>query len=35
MVDAVLPALQRLGVEPEHIHVDKFTQASSTLELVH
>ena len=35
MVDAVLPALQRLGVEPEHTHVDKFIQASSTLELVH
>jgi len=35
MIDAVLPALQRLGVAPEHIHVDKFTPAGSTLELVH
>jgi propane monooxygenase reductase subunit len=35
MIDAVLPVLQRLGVELDHTHVDKFTQASSTLELVH
>lgn len=35
MIDAVLPVLQRLGVEPDHTHVDKFTPASSTLELVH
>lgn len=35
MIDAVLPVLQRLGVEPEHTHVDKFTQASGRLELAH
>jgi len=36
MIDAVLPALQRLGVEPEHTHVDKFTQATgTTVELIH
>jgi propane monooxygenase reductase subunit len=35
MIDAVLPVLQRLGVELEHTHVDRFTQASSTLDLVH
>jgi propane monooxygenase reductase subunit len=35
MVDAVLPVLQRLGVLPEHTHVDKFTQANTSLELVH
>lgn len=35
MIDAVLPVLQRLGVEPEHTHVDKFTPASNTLSLVH
>jgi propane monooxygenase reductase subunit len=35
MIDAVLPVLQRLGVAPEHIHVDKFTQATTVLELVH
>ena len=35
MIDAVLPMLQILGVELENTHVDKFTQASSTLELVH
>jgi propane monooxygenase reductase subunit len=27
MIDAVLPVLQMAGVEPEHIHFDKFTQA--------
>ena len=27
MIDAVLPVLQRAGVEPEHIHLDKFTPA--------
>jgi propane monooxygenase reductase subunit len=26
MIDAVLPVLQVAGVEPEHIHFDKFTQ---------
>lgn len=35
MIDAVLPVLQRLGVALDHTHVDKFTPASSTLELVH
>ena len=35
MIDAVIPALQRLGVELEHIHVDKFTPATTTLELAH
>lgn len=37
MIDAVLPALQRLGVAPEHTHVDRFTPASSSaaVELVH
>ncbi len=35
MIDAVLPVLQVLGVEPEHTHVDKFIQASNTLDLVH
>lgn len=35
MVDAVLPALQRLGVALEHTHVDKFIQATSGLSLVH
>jgi len=35
MIDAVLPVLQRLGVAPDHTHVDKFTQASTTPELVH
>ena len=28
MIDAVIPALHMLGVEPEHIHFDKFTQAA-------
>ena len=28
MIDAVLPVLQRLGLAPEHIHVDRFTPAS-------
>jgi len=28
MIDAVLPVLQRAGVEPEHIHFDKFTPAT-------
>ncbi len=27
MIDAVLPVLQLAGVEPEHIHLDKFTPA--------
>ncbi|MEO8715584.1 MAG: CDP-6-deoxy-delta-3,4-glucoseen reductase, partial [Acetobacteraceae bacterium] len=27
MIDAVNPALHMLGIEPEHIHFDKFTQA--------
>lgn len=27
MIDAVLPVLQMAGVEPDHIHFDKFTQA--------
>lgn len=27
MIDAVIPILQRNGVEPEHIHFDKFTPA--------
>ncbi|MGI4765274.1 MAG: NADH:ubiquinone reductase (Na(+)-transporting) subunit F [Janthinobacterium lividum] len=27
MIDAVIPVLQRNGVEPEHIHFDKFTPA--------
>ncbi len=35
MIDAVLPALQRLGVELDRTYVDKFTPASTTLELVH
>ncbi len=36
MVDAVLPALQRLGIALDHTHVDKFTPASaSTPVLVH
>jgi propane monooxygenase reductase component len=35
MIDAVLPVLQMAGIEPEHIHVDKFTPASTTLDLVH
>ncbi len=35
MIDAVLPVLQRLGIALENTHVDKFTQANSTLELVH
>ncbi len=28
MIDAVLPVLQRLGIKPEHTHVDRFTPAS-------
>ena len=28
MIDAVLPVLQRAGVEPEHTHLDKFTPAT-------
>jgi propane monooxygenase reductase component len=28
MIDAVLPVLRMAGVEPEHIHFDKFTQPS-------
>ncbi|QHI97531.1 2Fe-2S iron-sulfur cluster binding domain-containing protein [Xylophilus rhododendri] len=35
MVDAVLPALQRLGVAAEHTHVDKFVQAGAALSLAH
>lgn len=35
MVDAVLPALQRLGVELDRTYVDKFTPATTQLELVH
>ena len=35
MIDAVIPTLQRLGIELEHIHVDKFTPATTTLELAH
>ena len=36
MVDAVLPVLQRLGVAPDHTHVDKFIPASlATPNLVH
>jgi propane monooxygenase reductase component len=27
MIDAVIPVLQMAGLEPEHIHFDKFTQA--------
>jgi propane monooxygenase reductase subunit len=27
MIEAVLPILQMNGVEPEHIHFDKFTPA--------
>jgi propane monooxygenase reductase component len=27
MIDAVVPVLQMAGLEPEHIHFDKFTQA--------
>ncbi len=33
MIDAVLPALERLGVHIDHTHVDKFTQANSTIEI--
>ncbi|CAN7515286.1 2Fe-2S iron-sulfur cluster binding domain-containing protein [Pseudorhodoferax sp. LjRoot39] len=35
MIDAVLPVLQRLGVELDRTYVDKFTPASTKLELVH
>ena len=36
MIDAVLPALQRLGVALDHTHVDKFTPASTSApNLVH
>lgn len=35
MIDAVLPVLQRLGVDLDHTHVDKFTPARSTREIVH
>ena len=28
MIDAALPVLQMAGVEPEHIHFDKFTPAT-------
>jgi propane monooxygenase reductase subunit len=28
MIDAVIPVLQIAGVEPEHIHFDKFTPAA-------
>ena len=31
MIDAVLPVLQRAGIEPSHIHLDKFTPATTTL----
>ena len=27
MIDTALPVLQRAGIEPEHIHIDKFTPA--------
>lgn len=29
MIDAAVPVLRMAGVEPEHIHCDKFTQATS------
>lgn len=35
MIDAVLPVLQRLGVELDRTYVDKFTPAATALELVH
>lgn len=35
MVDAVLPTLQRLGVALDRTYVDKFTPATTQLELVH
>lgn len=35
MIDAVLPVLQRLGVELDRTYVDKFTSATTLLELVH
>jgi propane monooxygenase reductase subunit len=28
MIDAVIPMLHMAGLEPEHIHFDKFTQAA-------
>ena len=28
MIDAVMPVLNMAGLEPEHIHFDKFTQPS-------
>lgn len=31
MIDAALPVLRMAGVEPEHIHFDKFTQPSNPL----
>lgn len=35
MIDAVLPVLQRLGVALDRTYVDKFTPATTQLELVH